>query len=77
MTIKPITDQTVTRINKARDGKLASLLKWLNHTDHAEAFEESGRLYYRVHVKIGRNITSIKELSTKRDESGVVVDWKS
>jgi hypothetical protein len=75
MTIKPITSATVTRINKAKDSKLRSLLDWLNHTEHAEAFEEAGRLYYRVHVTIGRNITEIKELSTKYDGTSVVVDW--
>lgn len=75
MTIKPINSKTVARIDAAKDNKLKSLLEWLNHTDHAEAFEDSGRLYYRVHVTIGRNITEIKELSTKRDATGVVADW--
>ena len=76
MIIQPITSATVARLNKAADGKLMSLLEWLNHTDHAEAFEEAGRLYYRVHVKTGRNITTIKELSTKRADGGVVVSWR-
>lgn len=77
MQIKPITSATVARLNKATDKKLTSLIEWLNHTSHAEAFELAGRLYYRVHVKIGRNITSIQEFSTMRNENGVVIEWVS
>lgn len=63
MTIKPIKQKTFNDLLKLSDDKLNRRIEWLNHTGHCEAFEDSGRLYYRVKVTIGRNMAEIKEFS--------------
>jgi hypothetical protein len=75
--MKSITQKTWIELQNLRDKKLISKLDWLNHIGYSEAFEESGRLYYRFAIKLGRSFNEIKEVSTMRNETGIQIEIKN
>lgn len=74
--IKAISKKTWTELQKLKGRKLKSRLDWLNHIGCSEAFEESGRLYYRFAIKLGRTFNEIREVSTMLGETGVQIELK-
>ncbi len=74
--MKSITQKTWTELQNLRNEKLMSRLNWLNHIGSSEAFEESGRLYYRLTIKLGRSVNEIKEVSTIRGKTGIQIELK-
>jgi hypothetical protein len=73
MILKPIKQKTFDELKTLRDRKLDSKLEWLNHTDHAEAFEDCGRLYYKIKVAVRRNIADCYTITTELTDTGKAI----